>query len=75
MLKFFIKGFSPFDDEDFLKPKKKPVVERYDDELVITSKDLLAMYIAAMQVFLPVLIGFGLAYFVAIYFLTEIWIK
>lgn len=75
MLKFFIKGFSPLDEENFMKPKRKAVVEHFDDDLVITGKDMFAMYIAAMQVFLPVLIGFGLAYFAAIYVMTEIWLK
>lgn len=75
MLRFFLKGFAPMDEKNFLKSnrvQKETIV--YDDDIRLTGKDMMALYIAAMQVFFPIVLGFGVAYFLAIYLMTEVWL-
>lgn len=59
--------------EEELKLKIK---ERYGDEkLEITKEDILAMIIAAFQVFLPVILIIGGAFALFIWFFTKVLLK
>lgn len=44
------------------------------DELYLDRSDFIAIYIAAMQTIMPIVLYFALAYLMAILFITKVWI-
>lgn len=45
------------------------------DELCLDRSDFIAIYIAAMQTIMPIVLYFALAYLLAILFITKVWIR
>ncbi|MFV0504279.1 MAG: hypothetical protein ACK5LT_09990 [Lachnospirales bacterium] len=46
----------------------------YDDETKLGFSDILAMFIALIQLILPILLLIVLVYFLAILFITSVWL-
>ncbi len=71
MFKLTWRGVVPIEDIPYEK-KRKAIME--EDELCLDRSDFIAIYIAAMQTIMPIVLYFALAYLLAILFITKIWL-
>lgn len=79
MFKLTWRGVVPMEDFEFGSQKKDVSSERKDpinlgEELSLDASDYWAIYLAAMQTIMPIVLFFAAAYFLAILFITKVWI-
>lgn len=71
MFKLTWRGVVPIEEIPYEKQRKAIMDE---DELYLDRSDFIAIYIAAMQTIMPIVLYFALAYLLAILFITKVWI-
>lgn len=71
MFKLTMRGVVPIDEIPYEKQRQRIMDQ---DELVLDRSDFIAIYIAAIQTITPILLFFLSAYFLAILFITKVWI-
>lgn len=71
MFKLTWRGVVPIEEIPFEKERRNIMDQ---DELVLDRSDFIAIYIAAVQTITPILLFFLAAYFLAILFITKVWI-
>jgi hypothetical protein len=47
----------------------------FDDDIQITSKDYLALILAAIQIVMPYVLGFMFMFCVGVYLLLKFWLR
>lgn len=69
------KGCMP--DADYFKKEPQPKVNKwgFTEEIDISGKDLFALCIAALQVIMPMVLVFVIAYSIAMFIIVNIWLK
>ena len=72
MFKLTWRGVVPVEDLPY--EKQREVILK-QDELCLDKSDYFALYIAAMQTIMPIVLYFAAAYFFVILFITKIWIR
>ncbi len=71
MFKLTLRGVVPIEEIPYEKQRQNIMNQ---DELYLERSDFFAIYIAAIQTITPILLFFGAAYFLAILFITKVWI-
>lgn len=79
MFKLTWRGVVPIEDFEFKSQNKIDVPQSKDpinlaEELSLDASDYWAIYLAAMQTIMPIVLFFAAAYFLAILFITKVWI-
>ena len=72
MFKLTWRGVVPVEDLPYEKQREAILKQ---DELCLDRSDYFALYIAAMQTIMPIVLYFAAAYFFVILFITKIWIR
>lgn len=72
MFKLTLRGVVPVEDLPYEKQREAILKQ---DELCLDKSDYFAIYIAAMQTIMPIVLYFAAAYFFAVLFITEVWIR
>lgn len=73
MFKLTWRGVVPI-EETLLSKREDRETKNFAEELDLDSSDYWAIYIAAMQTIMPVVLFFAAAYFLAVLFITKVWI-
>lgn len=73
-MNFFNRRFERYKDETVKKEKIESDLKRLRSENLGKS-DTIAILIAMFQVILPYVIGIAIMYFLAIQFITKIWLR
>jgi hypothetical protein len=71
MFKLTLRGVVPIEEVPYEKQRQAIMNE---DDLCLDRSDIVAIYIAAMQTIMPIVLYFAVAYLLAILFITEVWI-
>ena len=72
MFKLTWRGVVPIEDLPYEKQREAIMKQ---DELCLDKSDYFALYIAAMQTIMPIVLYFAAAYLFTILFITKIWIR
>lgn len=73
MFKLTLRGVVPIEELAFEKRESKKT-ESFAEEFMLDGSDYWAIYIAAMQTIMPIVLFFAGAYFLAILFITKVWL-
>lgn len=79
MFKLTWRGVVPMEDFELGSRQKRDMNDSKDpinlaEELSLDASDYWAIYLAAMQTIMPIVLFFAAAYFLAILFITKVWI-
>ena len=72
MFKLTWRGVVPIEEIPYEKQRQEIMNQ---DELCLDRSDYFALYIAAMQTIMPIVLYFAAAYLLLLLFITKVWIR